>query len=115
MGRESRILRQETPDGWEPTPEQMSIGDLLTQLKSAASVLNVVNPYRELMKLAVVAIRGLAKQLTDAQAQLAAQQVPSMAMSTSASGCPTCGGVHSDGSVCAAAFEPAGDGYGHGV
>lgn len=92
---------------------EMNAGDLIHQLKTAAATLSTVNPYRDLMKLSVVAIRGLVSELVKAREQVAA----------AASACPACGSVHSavnDGPAEPAdgvssdpvALEP---GYGPGV
>lgn len=42
---------------------QMSVGDLIAQLRTAAEDNTVINPYRDLMKVSVIALRSLANAL----------------------------------------------------
>lgn len=42
---------------------QMSVGELIAQLRTAAEDNTVINPYRDLMKVSVIALRSLANAL----------------------------------------------------
>lgn len=101
----------------------VTIGAIMAQLQSAAATPTTGVRNREVMKLAHTCIKQLGLLVDELEAKVEASKP--VIEAPARLGCPTCGGTHSDGSICSVAKElnQAGStialddevGYGHAV